>query len=192
MNWEKYSEKILLLVAIIVLGGMAILNSRGNDFQIQELADLPEEDKVSTEVQEDIGVHIIGEVHSPGVYYCKPGERLSDLVERAGNLTASADVSRINLAMRLEDEMKIVIPTIGQEISEEIQIQSAGKNDGKVELNSASKLELMTLPGVGEKTADKIIDYRESSPFTVPEDIKNVPGIGDKTFQSMEELIYVK
>jgi competence ComEA-like helix-hairpin-helix protein len=62
---------------------------------------------------------------------------------------------------------------------------------GKVNINTASKLELMKLPGVGEKTALKIMEMRVSSPFAVPEDIKRVKGIGEKKYEKMKMYIEV-
>lgn len=62
---------------------------------------------------------------------------------------------------------------------------------GKININTASKNELMRLPWVGEKTAEKIIEYRENNPFENPADIKNIKGIGDKKFEKMEEFIEI-
>lgn len=63
---------------------------------------------------------------------------------------------------------------------------------GKINLNTASKVELMKLPNVGEKTANKIIIYRESQPFNSIEEIKNIKGIGDAKFARMKNFIEVK
>lgn len=62
---------------------------------------------------------------------------------------------------------------------------------GRININTASRVELMKLPGVGEKTADKIIKYRKEHPFQKIEDIKKVKGIGTKKFQKMKEIITV-
>ncbi len=62
---------------------------------------------------------------------------------------------------------------------------------GKININTASKNELMRLPWVGEKTAEKIIEYREKKSFESPEDIKKIKGIGDKKFEKMEEFIEI-
>lgn len=61
----------------------------------------------------------------------------------------------------------------------------------KININSADSSELQKIPGIGEKTAQKIIDYRSNNPFSSIEDIKNIDGIGDKKFESMKEYISI-
>ncbi len=63
---------------------------------------------------------------------------------------------------------------------------------GAVNLNTADKKELMTLDGIGEKKAEQIIQYREKTPFTKPEDLKNIKGIGDKLFEKIKDKVEVK
>ncbi len=150
---------------------------------------------------EDKKVYISGEVKTPGVYDIKDGDRLDDLVKRAGGLTAKADINSINLAMRLEDQMKIYIPNIDENqninndnnnlaIGEVSTINTKSQNN-KIDLNSATKEELMTLPNIGEKRAQAILDYRQENKFQKIEDIKNVSGIGEKYFEAMKDLITV-
>ncbi|MCW6678048.1 DUF655 domain-containing protein [Anaerococcus sp. NML200574] len=148
----------------------------------------------------DKKVYISGEVLHSGVYAIEDGDRLDDLVKKAGGLTERADINAINLALRLEDQMKIYIPnidenqninadnpqTLGQ--SQSISNQSL---QAKININIASKEELMTLPNIGEKRADAIIEYRKQKRFEKIEEIKNVSGIGDKYFEAMKDLITV-
>lgn len=149
----------------------------------------------------DKKVYISGEIINSGVYDIKDGDRLDDLVKRAGGFTEKADLDSINLAMRLEDQMKIYIPNI----DENQNISAANTNlgigsvdsskseslDKRINLNFASKEELMSLPNIGEKRAQAIIDYRQENKFEKIEDIKNVSGIGDKYFEAMKDLITV-
>ncbi len=150
---------------------------------------------------EDKKVYISGEVKNSGVYDIKDGDRLDDLVKRAGGFTEKADINAINLALRLEDQMKIYIPNIdeNQNINADNTNLAMGevtstnpKSSGqKININLASKDELMTLPNIGEKRAQAILDYRQENKFTKIEDIKNVSGIGDKYFEAMKDLITV-
>lgn len=165
-----------------------------------------EEDSSKEENIDDLSindkkVYISGEIINSGVYDIKDGDRLDDLVKRAGGFTEKADLDSINLAMRLEDQMKIYIPNI----DENQNISAANTNlgigavdsskseslDKKINLNLASKEELMSLPNIGEKRAQAIIDYRQENKFEKIEDIKNVSGIGDKYFEAMKDLITV-
>lgn len=68
-------------------------------------------------------------------------------------------------------------------------VSSAYSTEGKININTASKQELMTLKYVGEATAEKIIEYRKVHPFEVPEDIMKVKGVGQKTFEANKERI---
>lgn len=62
---------------------------------------------------------------------------------------------------------------------------------GLININTADAAELMKLKGVGEKTAEKIIEYRVQTPFEKPEDIMNVKGIGEKKFEDIKDHICV-
>lgn len=165
-----------------------------------------EEDSSKEENIDDLSindkkVYISGEIINSGVYDIKDGDRLDDLVKRAGGFTEKADLDSINLAMRLEDQMKIYIPNIdeNQNISAAntnlgvgaIDSSNSDALDKKINLNFASKEELMSLPNIGEKRAQAIIDYRQENKFEKIEDIKNVSGIGDKYFEAMKDLITV-
>lgn len=138
-----------------------------------------------------------------GVYELDSGSRLDNLVELAGGLTQKANVKAINLAMVLEDEMKIHIPYEGEDLEELVQDDSLTKaqdsspssgeksKQAKVDLNKASKEELMSLSGIGEKKAQDIIDYRDIKKFSKIEDLMEVSGIGEKTFEKLRDFIKV-
>lgn len=137
-------------------------------------------------------VHISGEVNKAGVYEIDDEDRLEQLVNKAGGLTKNADLDAINLSMLLEDQMRIIIPNINnhdKNIEQFTVLDSPSKSDKKININKASKEELMSLPNVGEKRAEAIIEYRKMNNFEKIDDIKKVSGIGDKYFEQMKDLI---
>lgn len=141
-----------------------------------------------------IFVHISGQVYKPGIVELELGKRVIDAVELAGGLKKDADIDRINLAKKLVDEEKIYIPKIGEEISGEMTLTttSTQEESGKININTCSKGDLMSLPGIGDVLADRIIEYRTTNGFKTVEDIKNVSGIGDKKFEAIKDLITAK
>ena len=138
-------------------------------------------------------VNIDGEVENPGVYTLPVISRVQDAVEAAGGLTDEASPGSVNLAAPLEDGSHIYIPAL---------ITSGENGDGKgslarglspegevillVNINQASLDELLSLPGIGPVTAEKIISYREEHLFTRVEDIQKVPGIGPATYEQIK------
>src|SRR5699024_1271782 len=119
-----------------------------------------EEENNEFKESEEIMIHISGEVNQPGLITLKQGTRVTDAVDLAGGLKKDADLDKINLAKKLVDEEKIYIPQIGDE---DIPVEvvgniSSSQGSGKVNINTCTKEELMTLPGIGDVTADKILD----------------------------------
>lgn len=148
--------------------------------------------------QSTIYVHITGEVVSPGMYQLPGGSRVSQAIDAAGGLTEAADDRSINLARELSDGEQIIVTS--KQMQSDLENQgsnSTTSNDQsfttqKVNINTATKEELMTLDGVGEATAEKIIVYRqEHGSFSSIEEIKEVSGIGDKKYEAIKESITV-
>ena len=163
----------------------------------QNIAENSEEGIVS----ETLFVDVKGAVGKPGVYEAQINERVIDIINKAGGLIDSADEAKINFAMRVEDEMVIYVPEIGEVIEEAAAIVIGGglqgtgqtKSDGKVNLNTADETELQTLTGIGPSKAAAIIEFRETNgPFKAIEDLKSISGIGEKTFEKLKESIRVK
>jgi competence protein ComEA len=159
-------------------------------------------------VASKVMVDVKGAVKSPGVYEVKSGMRVVDAIEMAGGMTKSADRKNINLAMQLTDQQVVYIPLKGEiKDSDPSQLNSAatsGKSmtsgtassanstEQVVNINTATKEELLTLNGVGDKKADQIINYREQQgEFKTIEDLKQVQGIGDKIFEGLQDSITV-
>lgn len=196
MKTDNKDKLIIALVIAVVLILAKNFNDKNdqiliekNEEQIENVIEA-EEEPDNSEVKKEKKVHISGEVNKAGVYEIEDGDRLEDLVNKAGGLTEEADLDSINLSMILEDQMRIIIPNINDANNNIDPVPlTDSTSDKKININTASKEELMTLPNIGDKRADSIIEYRENKRFDKIEDIKNVSGIGDKFFEQMEDLI---
>ena len=139
-------------------------------------------------------MYISGEVKNTGVYYLKKDSRIIDLINICGGLTEEADVSKINPAQKLNDSDKIIIPKKEENLNTE-SIEDTNESDinvqEKININTATKDELTSLNGIGEATANKIINYRNKNKFKEIEDIMNVPGIGEAKFNNIKDYICV-
>ncbi|CEK31086.1 competence protein ComEA [[Clostridium] sordellii] len=182
------------------------INKNFEPVQKDEDLNMDNSEKINT-VNKKITIFISGEVKSPGVVELYSENRLMDGVKKCGGVTDEADMNRINLAMKISDEGHYIIPKIGEEIEnvkdkgKETVNQTQNLNDNKSEqnkennkinINNASLIELDSLPGVGEVTAQKIIDYREeNTKFKSIEEIKNVKGIGENKFNNLKDYISI-
>ena len=148
----------------------------------------PEEEKV-------IIVHITGAVVNPGVYTLEEGSRVFHVVEKAGGHLEDADLERINLAQPLYDGQPVFIPHISDRDNSstgEGQPPAGDPSVAKVNINTANKAQLETLPGIGSVKAQNIISYRQKhGPFQSIEDLVNVNGIGEKTLEGMRDFITI-
>jgi len=158
-----------------------------------------------------IFVYIDGYINNPGVYEIKENDRIKTLIDKAGGFKEGYSIKNINLAAKLSDGDKIYIPSVSEEkVSENnnnININSSGKgqnvkndrnnvsvmkNNSKININTANISELKQITGIGESTANKIIDYRENvGKFKKIEDIKEVKGIGDAKYESLKNKITI-
>ena len=164
----------------------------------------------ATENKSAICVYICGAVVNEGVYELPAGSRVSDALEKAGGYSENALHGYVNLAKVVEDGERVYIPD--QQELESLGIlegdNSSGSSDGSsggstvssdngsdnslVNINTADSETLQTLPGIGEKKAADIIAYREEhGAFSSAEDLKNVSGIGDSTFEKLSPHITV-
>lgn len=202
-EWKEKWESWSLSVKAAVIGGVLLLlvgvgglfskkEASVEDATVVETTMLAEKTEVSTTQETVIFVDIKGAVKNPGVYQMKSGDRVKDALDAAGGLTVEADSQKVNLAKRLEDQMVIVVPKVGeeaQEIPAGVTSKEASK-EGKVNINTATVEELKTLKGVGEKKAEAIIEYRKKNgSFKTKEDLMKVRGIGKKLFESFQERI---
>jgi competence protein ComEA len=129
------------------------------------------------------------------VYTLPASARVADALAAAGGATPEADLVRLNLARRLHDEEQIHVPRKGEPTFTPPTVASFSSNGGstgKVNINTASVVELDALPGIGPGYAQRIVDYREQhGPFRTIEDLQKVPGIGPATFARIRDRITV-
>ena len=209
---SKKQKIILIFLGIVAIIGIAYysyVSSKEENLNVSDTNELQVENQ-SNEIDEEeaenkeskIKVHISGAVKNEGVYELEEDARIIDAIEKAGGTLEIADMKNVNLASKLEDGMKIYIPKQGevvtssnQEVGENIALGNTSKESskGKININKASKEELDTLPGIGESTAEKIINYRkEHKSFKSIEELKEVKGIGDAKFEEIKDLVDIK
>jgi competence protein ComEA len=144
-------------------------------------------------------VFICGAVVNPGVYEVAAGSRICDVLELAGGFGEDAGTDYLNLAEPVSDGQKVYVPRtdelaegIGTQTQESLDASGAEEVSGKININTAAKEVLVTLPGIGEAKADSIIAYRtEHGGFSSIEEIMEIPGIKEAVFSKIKELITV-
>ncbi|WP_051652346.1 helix-hairpin-helix domain-containing protein [Clostridium algidicarnis] len=205
-NKEKYIGIAMLSVifmAFFIANKVLIQKPKVNneDIFVSEKEPLEETKIVSNKEKSSgkkITVEIKGEVKKPEVYVMEDYSIVKDVIVEAGGVTEKGDLNSVNQAKKLRDGDCIIIPSIEGNARPIVGSIPGGtamteSKDEIININSATKEELMKLPGVGEVTAGKIIDYRESSGgFSSVEDMKNISGIGDKTLAKFKDKIDVR
>lgn len=161
---------------------------------------VPSEEKTESVTSADkIIVYVCGAVENPDVYELDPGARINDALEAAGGFSGDADMNMINLAEPVSDGQRVYFPVQGEDMTGDSQDMNAaletdiyGDDTSLVNINKAGVSELTQLPGIGETRAGQIVEYREThGKFSSKEDLKNVSGIGDSTYEKLESHIIV-
>ena len=189
---------IFLLSALVY--NLLYINNKKNEI-IEEINYEEFEDEIIEKEEKLIYVHIAGAVDTPGLYGLSEGSRVNDLIIAAGGLLENADLTDINLAYVLADATKVTIPTKGEEetktttISNQISSKentSKVTGSGLVNINTATVSQLKTLNGIGDATANKIIEYRNvNGSFKSVDELKNVSGIGEAKFAKIMEYVTI-
>lgn len=216
--FEEHALKVVLVLLsiILLLGGVFIWSAiqpnireeapgmdlheglmaegEGEEIGLELEPDLVIENQRS----EEIIVDVKGAVVTPGVYTVESNNRVIDAIERAGGFIEEADQNAVNLAKVVEDQMVIYIPKVGEEVQNAdlnqayVEPVAEEKTESLVHINLDGKDALMTLNGIGSSKADSILNYREENGFfQTIEEIKNVSGIGDATFENLKDSITV-
>ena len=216
MKYINKKTKILLIILIAIMAIGISYYAYQNEKESQNIIEQQnleiEENKQeeSSKETKKIIVHVSGAVQNEGVIELEENSRIADAIEKAGGFREDAYTKDVNLAYKLEDGMKIYIPTMEEKENEKTNVivesnietennnssysnASDGKNtNSKVNINTASKEELDTLPGIGPSTAEKIINYRkENGKFKSIEGIKDVSGIGDSKYENIKDMIEI-
>lgn len=183
--------RIMLLISFLFIGNVACQKKVNENISLEQaehnnMEEITEENTESAIDTEYIFVYVCGAVNCEGVYELPSGSRIYQAIEAAGGFCADADTKVINQAEILEDEERIYVPVIGE------VVETESNDTGKININKASKDELMTLPGVGESRAESIIKFREKQgAFGSIEDIMQVSGIKEGLFEKIKDLITV-
>ena len=148
-----------------------------------------------TKLNSTIIVEIKGEVMNPDVYTLNEGSIIKDLIEIAGGLTENADISNINRAKEIKNHELIVIrnindPNIEEKDEAKYNETNEESDDGKISINDSDLSKLKEIPGIGDVKANAIILYREkNNGFKSIDELKNIDGIGEKTFEKIKDSI---
>ncbi len=183
MSWLRRN---FILVAAVVLGialGVAAL-------RVFDDSSRPSIVIRDAEQGRTISVQVSGAVATPGVYRLDPDARLGDALQAAGGAAQDADLAQLNLARRLQDGEDVRVPVIRPAPGPGTVI--SGMNAGLIDVNTASAIELDTLPGIGPALADAIIEYRtDHGPFGAVDELARVPGISVRMVDAMRDQITV-
>ena len=182
-----YKNKTYIICIVLLL--LSIISVVIQSIDRKETLNVNKEEMINNDKK--IAVYITGEVKSPGVYYVEEGARLDNLLDICGGVTNQADIEKLNLAQKLSDGEKITILKKEEDLSLEETESEILEEEEKININEASKEELMSLDGIGEATANKIIEYRKENEFLIIEDIMNVSGIGEAKFDNIKDDICV-
>jgi competence protein ComEA len=182
---------VAALAAVALVGGYGVsMRSRPKPMGIDLGSPKPSASAGSASA-DGFYVHIAGAVNRPGLYRLPPGARVDDAIRAAGGPTADADLNALNLATKVKDGDKVLVPKRGE--------SSGGREGGggaaqsqTVNLNTATADQLDALPGIGPALAQRIVTYREQhGGFRTVDELQKVPGIGPSKFAQLKDLVSV-
>jgi competence protein ComEA len=184
-------------IGLALLAAVALVGGYGVAMRARPRAASVSLTSPSARTQQSAGkiyVHVGGAVKRPGLYRLARGSRVDDAIRAAGGVLEDANLDALNLAAKVKDGDKILVPTRNGEA--EAQATGSGASDPSqgqlVNLNTATAADLDTLPGIGPALAQRIISYREQhGGFRKVEDLLDVPGIGPAKFDELRDLVAV-
>lgn len=187
--WSLVAIVILLMGAYYLRGQLSRTAPEANPVVTMGI----KEERISS-----IKVHVAGAVVNPGLYELEGGARIADALQRAGGPVPEADLSQINLAAKLADGQQVAVPIKGAASASAAPGAASsgpavsGGPGQPLNLNTATADQLEKLDGVGPKTAQKIVEYRESKGgFQSVDELMEVPGIGPAKFDQIKSQVCV-
>ncbi|EFU10372.1 comEA protein [Enterococcus faecalis TX1341] len=212
MDWLKQLPKkwlllgsgasIVILITLLVSIYLMVNKEPRVDTTMWEETSLTTMAEVATDATKEraetmIYVDIKGAVKVPGIYQLKNQQRIWDALALAGGVSEEADTAQVNYAQKVKDQMIIYVPKKGEPVPQSLEtLQESApaqqNQEEKINLNTATEAELQTISGIGAKKAQEIIRFRdEQGPFKTVEELKNVPGIGEKTVERLKDMLTV-
>lgn len=180
---------ILYVVNVVVLQGEEVHSFEGGESDVHSTGGSNFDTGTNQESSDDaVYVYVCGAVVHPGVYILSPNDRIVNAIEAAGGVTQQAYIVNLNLAGTVSDGMRIYVP----DSSVALDNTDGGATQNLININTATRAELMTLPGIGQSRADDIIAYRKNNGgFSQIDDIMQVPGIKEGAFSKIKDYITV-
>lgn len=177
--------KYLKIIIILVVAISIVLSSCANHQEIT----ISEEEPTLKEVNYYM-IDLRGEVYRPGIYKVQKGSLIIDVINLAGGLREEADLSQINLVEMINDNCKIIINK-RQDPSTTVE-NKVDKDNNKININTCTIEQLMTLPNIGSVKAKAIVEYRKANgSFKSIDNLLEVTGIGQSLFNQIKDLITV-
>ncbi|WP_328611809.1 ComEA family DNA-binding protein [Amycolatopsis sp. NBC_00345] len=181
---------VFAAVVTVILAGVAIFGGRAPAAEAPPpLPSARAQVSAAAPSSGKLVISVVGQVRTPGLITVPSGSRVDDALRAAGGAAPGTDLTGLNLARKLTDGEQLAV---GVTVTGQSAPAGAGAPPGKVDLNSATPEQLDTLPGVGEVTAQRIIDWRtQHGGFTSVEQLRDVDGIGSSKFDKLREQVSV-
>lgn len=210
-SFEKYPIMLAMIILIFSLLCILIMfivfstkhkeNIKVDDIVLASSLEMSKEynDTLPSKTESTIVVDIKGAISVEGTYQMKVGDRVVDVIKKAGDFTDNADKTSVNLAQKVTDEMMIYVARQDEQRSllmssnfRSSDTENKTEVKKKLNLNTASENDLQNISGIGKKKAEDIVAYREEhSRFSSIDELKNISGIGDKTLEKLQEEVSV-
>lgn len=187
---SRFQTTVIAGLVLMLALGSVIAYSRSRPRTIRVLDSRSTEEGASR--PQELTVHVAGAVNSPGLYTIAEGSRVADVLSKAGGAAPDAILDNLNLAAKLKDGEKVLVPRQAGTASGEDAAPQGDSSSSAVNINTASVDELDKLPGVGPSLAKRIVEYRnKNGQFSSVEELDNVSGIGPSKLESLKDLVTI-